>query len=133
MSRYAPQGSQARVNSRVFCSGGSLGAALAGPDYFQARPHSQTARDRNSHQRPSWSRAGAVSLRPSGREISVDRMSYKTGLGLSRPCQSFGAPLQMARLLADPGFTPASSGLENGFFRTADQIPPQRTREVRWR
>jgi hypothetical protein len=38
MSRYAPQGSQARVNSRVFCSGGSLGAALAGPDSFSGPP-----------------------------------------------------------------------------------------------
>jgi hypothetical protein len=32
----------------------------------------------------------------------------------------FDAPLLLLRLTPDPGFKPASSGLENGFARIAD-------------
>jgi len=34
-------------------------------------------------------------------------------------------PYYWVRLIADPGFWLASSGLENGFVQTADQNPPQ--------
>ena len=132
MSRYAPQGSQARVNSRVFCSGGSLGAALAGPDSFSGPPALSNS------PRPELSPAAVLeSCRGSQSPALRARDKRRPHELQNRPgtiaTMSIIWRTQMARLLADPGFTPASSGLENGFFRTADQIPPQRTREVRWR
>jgi len=62
--------------SAVPCATGPF-FTLMGPDSFSEAGLHSGAREPSAHQRASWCRAGAVSLRPSGREISVDRMSYK--------------------------------------------------------
>jgi hypothetical protein len=78
-----------------------------------------------THQRPSQTGAGAFSRRPLEREISIDRMCRKDGdakhtQDYRNHFNHFDAPLLLVHVMADPGFMPASSGLESGFARTID-------------